>query len=123
MRDEFIQELKAVLLARKSELLKEAGKTMEGMSEMKEGKERYPDPTDRASLESARNFLLRIRDRERKLIQKIDEALQRITDGNFGICESCGEEISEDRLRARPVATLCVHCKIDQEEKEERQGS
>jgi DnaK suppressor protein len=66
---------------------------------------------DRASLEADRNFLLRVRDRERKLIQKIDEALKRIGDGTFGICEVCGEEISEERLRARPVTTLCLNCK------------
>ena len=80
----------------------------------------FPDPTDRAALESDRNLTLRIRDRERKLRNKINEALARIKEGTFGICEVCEEEISEERLRARPVTTLCIHCKETQEEDEER---
>ncbi len=120
MKPEVLQEFKAILLGRREELLTDALKTVEGMSEMKEGKERYPDPMDRASLESDRNFLLRIRDRERKLIQKIDEALKRVADGTFGVCENCGDEISEERLRARPVTTLCVNCKTEQEEQEKK---
>jgi len=118
MKEESFEEFKSLLLSRRMELLTKALKTMEGMSEMKEDREGFSDPMDRASLESDRNFLLRVRDRERKLIQKIDEALKRIGDGTFGICEACGEEISEVRLRARPVTTLCVNCKTDQEEKE-----
>ncbi len=100
-------------------LLEEAGQTLNGMSHEKA---LFPDPTDRASLESDRNFLLRIRDRERKLIMKIQEALHRIDDGTFGICEECGEPISDSRLRARPVATLCVNCKREQEIKEKQEG-
>jgi DnaK suppressor protein len=78
----------------------------------------FPDPTDRASLESDRNFLLRIKDRERKLIQKVKEAMDRIDDGTFGICESCGRPISEKRLMARPVTTLCIECKTEREDQE-----
>jgi DnaK suppressor protein len=96
-------------------LVSEAMKTVEDMSDEEET---FPDPTDRASLESDRNFLLRIRDRERKLIVKINEALARIEDGTFGICEMCGEDISEERLKARPVTTLCIDCKTEEEEKE-----
>ena len=80
--------------------------------------EGYPDPTDRGSLESDRNLVLRIRDRERKLISKIDEALGRIADGSFGLCEECSEPIAVERLRARPVTTLCIVCKAAQEERE-----
>ncbi len=98
------------------ELLSEAGKTVEGMNE----KENFPDPTDRASLESNRNFILRMRDRERKLIFKIQEALRRLDEGEYGICESCGEKISVARLKARPVTTLCIECKSDQESEERR---
>jgi len=98
-------------------LVSEAMKTVEDMSDEEET---FPDPTDRASLESDRNFLLRIRDRERKLIVKINEALARIEDGTFGICEMCGEDISEERLKARPVTTLCIDCKTEEEEKEKR---
>ncbi len=96
-------------------LLEDAEKTVEGMSG---GRVEFPDPTDRASLESNRNFDLRIRDRERKLIKKIRQALDRIQDGTFGICEECGGPISVERLRARPVTTLCIHCKEEQEEQE-----
>ena len=87
-----------------AELLAEADRTVDGMNE----KENFPDPTDRASLESNRNFTLRIRDRERKLISKIDAALQRIEDGTYGYCEETGEPISLKRLEARPIATLSI---------------
>ena len=86
--------------------------------EMNDDDETFPDPNDRASLESDRNFTLRIRDRERKLISKIEKAIQRIEDGSFGICEECGCEISARRLEARPVTTLCIACKEEQERKE-----
>lgn len=101
-------------------LVEEASQTLNGMSAEKA---LFPDPTDRASLESDRNFLLRIRDRERKLILKIQEALKRIDEGTFGICQECGEEISESRLKARPVATLCVECKRMQEREEKIAGT
>jgi DnaK suppressor protein len=89
---------------------------------MTDSKENFPDPTDRAAMESDRNFLLRIRDRERKLISKIREALERIDEGTYGICESCGEDISEQRLKARPVTTLCIDCKKRQEANEKARG-
>jgi len=82
----------------------------------------YPDPTDRAALEADRNFLLRIRDRERKLIEKIKEALERIDNGSFGICEVCGRNIGQQRLKARPVTTLCIGCKKKQEAREKARG-
>jgi DnaK suppressor protein len=100
-------------------LIEEASETLNGMSSEKA---LFPDPTDRAALESDRNFLLRIRDRERKLLVKIQEALKRIDDGTFGTCQECGEDISESRLKARPVATLCVECKRMQEEEEKMAG-
>jgi DnaK suppressor protein len=100
-------------------LIEEASQTVNGMSSEKA---LFPDPTDRASLESDRNFLLRIRDRERKLLVKIQEALKRIDEGTFGTCQQCGEEISESRLKARPVATLCVECKRLQEQEEKIAG-
>jgi DnaK suppressor protein len=106
MKKEKAEEFRKVLQSQLDELVREAGKTV---SEMTDEKTNFPDPTDRASLESDRNFELRIRDRERKLI--IDE-------GAFGICESCEEEISEARLRARPVTTLCIECKTEQERQE-----
>ena len=95
------------------DLLVEAGKTASDMRQDSNGD--FPDPTDRASLESDRNFLLRIKDRERRLITKVKEALDRIDNGTFGICESCGRPISEKRLMARPVTTLCIECKTEGE--------
>ena len=119
MEKEKIDYYRNLLTKKMEELLAEAGKMVVDMSDEEET---FPDPTDRASLESDRNFLLRIRDRERKLIVKIREALERIENGTFGICEVCGEEISEERLRARPVTTLCIDCKTDEEEKEKVGG-
>jgi DnaK suppressor protein len=100
-----------LLNQRIAELRMEAGKTVENMDQ--DGN--FPDPTDRASMESNRNSILRIRDRERKLIFKIQEALQRLEAGEYGICEECGEDIGIERLKARPVTTLCISCKSSQE--------
>ena len=118
-RQEKMEAFKKLLTQKINELLSEAGKTV---SEMTNGKENYPDPNDRASLESDRNFELRIRDRERKLIMKMQEAIKRIDDGTFGICEVCGGPISEKRLLARPVTTLCIDCKTKQEKQEKLKG-
>lgn len=115
MEQEKIEEFQKILQGQLDELVREAGKTV---SEMTDEKTNFPDPTDRASLESDRNFELRIRDRERKLILKIREALERIETGEFGICESCEEPIGEARLKARPVTTLCIDCKTEQERQE-----
>ena len=97
-------------------LVQEAEKTVNGM--VHEGNGDFPDPTDRASLESDRNFLLRIKDRERNLITKIKEALDRIDNGTYGTCENCGRSISEKRLMVRPVTTECIECKTEEEQKE-----
>jgi DnaK suppressor protein len=101
------------------ELLSQADETVSGMTSPKEN---FPDPTDRASLEADRNFMLRIRDRESKLILKVKKALARIETGTFGICESCGEDISFDRLKARPVTTQCIDCKTKEENLEKALG-
>ena len=93
------------------------------LEEMTDSHSPYADPSDRATAESDRSFTLRIRDRERKLITKIQDALKRMDDGEYGICEECGEDISLARLKARPVTTLCVSCKARQEEGEKIQGS
>jgi DnaK suppressor protein len=114
------KEYYRALLNRKLEgLLDEANRTVSGMTDLDDN---FPDPTDRASLESDRNFTLRIRDRERKLIIKIKEALERLEAGTYGICEACGEEISDKRLEARPVTTLCIDCKKRQESDEKLRG-
>ena len=121
MEKERLEFFKNLLNTKLEELLAEAGKTVTVMSSAKE--ETFPDPTDRASLETDRNFLLRVKDRERKLIAKIHEALQRINDGTYGICEICGEEISEKRLEARPVTTSCIRCKEEEEAQEKMRKS
>ena len=81
-----------------------------------------PDPNDRASLETDLSFELRLRERDRKLGSKIDAALKQIGDGTFGICKSCGRQISRQRLEARPVTELCIDCKTRQEKREKEQG-
>jgi DnaK suppressor protein len=119
MKPKKLEFFRQLLIQKISDLLDEAEKTV---SDMINGKENFPDPTDRASLESDRNFELRIRDRERKLIVKMQEAIKRIDDGVFGICEVCGGSISEKRLLARPVTTLCIECKTKQEQAEKQKG-
>ncbi|NJD62581.1 MAG: RNA polymerase-binding protein DksA [Deltaproteobacteria bacterium] len=98
------------------ELLAGAGRTVSDMTAVPE--ENFPDPTDRALLESNRNFTLRIRDRERKLLAKVKEAIKRIDSGTFGVCDGCGGEIEEKRLIARPMTTMCIDCKTVAEEEE-----
>ncbi|HPL63878.1 MAG: RNA polymerase-binding protein DksA [Syntrophales bacterium] len=119
MKPEKLEIFKNLLNQRIDDLLNEASKTV---SDMTDEKENFPDPNDRASLESERNFELRIRDRERKLIRKMQEAIQRIENGTFGICDRCGGQISEKRLMARPVTTLCIECKTKEERLEKQRG-
>jgi DnaK suppressor protein len=119
LKPEKLEVFRTMLIQKINELLSEAGKTV---LEMTSGKENFPDPNDRASLESDRNFELRIRDRERKLILKMQEAIKRIDDGVYGICEACGGPISEKRLLARPVTTECIDCKTKQEKIEKLKG-
>ena len=115
MEEKIIEEYRVLLQQQLDELVQEAGKTA---TDMADEKTNFPDPTDRASLESDRNFELRIRDRERKLIGKIREALERIDEGIYGLCESCEEKIGLARLKARPVTTMCIDCKTEQERQE-----
>ena len=83
-----------------------------------EGGEEIPDPNDRATVEEGRNWALRLRDRDRRLIGKIQEALARLETGTFGKCTACGRPISPARLRARPVTDLCIDCKSEAERAE-----
>ena len=117
MRKRELGAFRKLLNERRQELVAEASRTVDGMGE---NREQFPDPTDRASLEGNRNLVLRIRDRERKLITKIDEALGRIEDGSYGKCEECGQDIGIERLKARPVTTLCIDCKSLQEAQERK---
>ena len=120
MKAERLDYFRTMLQERVQELLGEADKTRNVMTGS--GASHFPDPTDRAALETDRNFTLRIRDRERKLILKIREALERIDAGTYGVCEICGGEISEKRLLARPVTTMCIDCKSRMEELERAKG-
>ncbi len=119
MRPEDLEYFRSVLKKMLEEIQQEGDKTIK---EMSSSDHHFPDPTDRASQESDQFFTLRLRDRERKLLNKIKEALQRIEDGTYGICEMCGEEIGIERLKARPVTTLCIKCKTKQEEEERLRG-
>ena len=113
MKEYFRQKL----VSRKNELLKESSQTLNNLQNENEAK---PDITDRASEEIDRSFELRTRDRERKLINKIDAALQRIEDGSYGYCDETGDPISIKRLEARPVATLSLEAQEMHERAEKR---
>jgi len=119
MRQRDLELFRKLLQERKREILDEAGRAVGAMNNGSE--EAFADPTDRAALESDRNFLLRMRDRDRKLLSKIEEAVARIEDGTYGRCEECDGDIGIERLRARPVTTFCISCKSAQEARE-RQG-
>ncbi len=114
---EQLEMFRRILLSQRAQLMEEAGKQV---SRMGDAQESFPDPTDRAAWESDSARDLRIRDRERKLIDKIEETLRRIDDGTFGECDECGEVISVGRLQARPVTTLCIACKAQQEADEQK---
>ncbi len=120
MEPDRIEYFRNLLQERINELLGEADRTRNVMTGS--GASPFPDPTDRATLETDRNFTLRIRDRERKLIAKIREALERIDAGTYGVCELCGGPISEKRLMARPVTTMCIACKSRMEDQEKIRG-
>jgi DnaK suppressor protein len=103
----------------KNELQVEVDRTVH---HMQDDAANFPDPNDRATQESEFSLELRTRDRERKLIKKIDEALEAIELGDYGYCESCGIEIGVRRLEARPTATLCIDCKTLDEIREKQMG-
>lgn len=113
------QQFKKLLRQRLKESLE---KTQDTLPDINDGMDRLPDKMDQASLASDMGFALRIREREARLTAKIREALERLEEGTFGICEDCGEEIPLKRLRARPVTTLCISCKKKQEAKERRRA-
>lgn len=117
LKKEDLEYFGGILQRQLDELVRGAERTVDDMTEA-DGKTAFPDPTDRASLESDRNFELRIRDRERKLINKIKKAVGKIEDESFGFCEVCGEPVDFKRLEARPVTTHCIECKTSEEEEE-----
>lgn len=121
MNDNQIAHITKILHVWQQSLMEEVDKTV---THMKDEASNFPDPSDRASQEEEFSLELRTRDRERKLIKKIEDALERIRDNDFGHCEACGIEIGFKRLEARPTATLCIDCKTLSEIKEKQnQGS
>lgn len=113
MQQEDLDYFKAELMKQLNELMGLANNTINSLLD---DIERAPDPLDRATLDSDRSAMLRIRDRESKLIRKIKKTLESIHDGTFGICEMCEEEINVERLKARPVASYCIKCKTIMED-------
>jgi DnaK suppressor protein len=110
-----LEHFKQILLAWKQQLMEEVDRTV---GHMKDDATNFPDPNDRATQEEEFSLELRTRDRERKLIKKIDEGLKMIEDQDYGYCESCGIEIGIRRLEARPTATMCIDCKTLEEIRE-----
>ena len=119
MNEQQVEHFRNILLAWKKELMEEVDRTVH---HMQDDAANFPDPNDRATQESEFSMELRARDRERKLIKKIEEAMQNLEDDEYGYCEACGVEIGVKRLEARPTATLCIDCKILDEIKEKQMG-
>jgi DnaK suppressor protein len=119
MNEKQLQHFKGLLVAWKTELMEEVDRTV---SHMQDEAANFPDPADRASQEEEFSLELRTRDRERKLIKKIDKTIEQIDADDYGYCDSCGVEIGIRRLEARPTATQCVDCKTLAEIKEKQVG-
>ncbi len=119
MNKKQLAHFRDVLNAWKKELEDEISRTVHAM---RDEPENPPDPNDRASQETDMSLELRSRDRERKLIKKIDEAIARIDEGEYGYCDVCGVEIGGERLEARPTAELCIDCKTLDEIREKQMG-
>lgn len=117
MNERQLAHIEKILLSWRQELMEEVDRTV---LHMKDDAANFPDPSDRASQEEEFSLELRTRDRERKLIKKIEDALERLRNEDFGYCEACGIEIGLKRLEARPTATLCIDCKTLSEIKEKQ---
>ena len=113
-RDKLLHKIKQDLLSQRDSLLREAEETLSTLP----GDINFPDMGDQATAETDRNFILRLRDRERMLLKKIEETILRIDNKDYGICEECENEIGIKRLEARPVTALCIDCKTREEEDE-----
>ena len=118
MNDAQKEHFRQILMSWKAELMEEVDRTV---SHMKDEAANFPDPADRATQEEEFSLELRTRDRERKLIKKIDKTIDRITDDDYGFCDTCGIDIGIRRLEARPTATLCIDCKTLDEIKEKQE--
>ena len=114
LREKKLKEIRKKLNKQRLDLISEAGIALTALPD----ETIFPELGDQASAEIDRNFMLKLKGRERKLLAKIDEAIEKIDNGTYGICESCGEEINIKRLEARPVTSMCIECKTEQEEEE-----
>lgn len=117
-REKRLQDIRKRLVEQREGLLSEAELARNSLPDQTV----FPDLGDQATAETDRNFMLRLRGREQRLIKKIEEAIDRIDQGTFGICDMCGSEIELKRLEVRPVTTLCIECKMEQEEEEKLKG-
>ena len=117
MNDAQMDHFRRILMAWRDQLRKEVDRTV---NHMKDEAANFPDPVDRAAQEEEFSLELRTRDRERKLIKKIEKTLKRIEENDFGFCDSCGIEIGIKRLEARPTADMCIDCKTMAEIKEKQ---
>ena len=118
MNDEQIEHFRGLLLQWRGELVDEVSRTV---THMKDEASNFPDPADRATQEEEFSLELRTRDRERKLIKKIDTTLENLQNDDYGYCDACGVEIGVQRLEVRPTATLCIDCKTLAEIKERQE--
>jgi DnaK suppressor protein len=118
MRKREIAQYRTLLQHQLTELVGQGEETVRAM--VARDAEEIPDPNDRGTVESERNWALRLGDRDRRLAVKIEAALQRLEQGTFGTCESCGRPIGTARLKARPVTTLCIDCKTESEAAEKQ---
>ncbi len=120
MKKRDVQKLQKILLAHREQLVGHTKRALTG--EIHVDPDDFPDEMDAASSEVNLQFAGRLREREQGLLAKIDAALLKIEEGEYGACISCGEEIGVKRLEARPVAELCIDCKSEQEKLERRTG-
>lgn len=119
MNERQVAHFREILTTWKKELMEEVDRTVH---HMQDDAANFPDPNDRATQESEFSMELRARDRERKLIRKIEESIRNLENDEFGYCEACGVEIGVKRLEARPTATLCIDCKVLDEIRERQMG-
>jgi len=115
-----LKRFKDILLAERKGLVEKANRTLAEEATLDTNE--LPDEIDQASAEYTQSFIFRLRDREKYYLSKIDKALKKIEDGSFGVCEACEEDITPKRLEARPVTTLCIRCKEEQEMEERSYG-
>ena len=121
MKKKELEKFKERLLAQKKQILESSRKVMS--EDLNVSNDDLPDEIDLASAEFTKSVLLRLNDRERAILPKIEKALQRITAGEYGVCEGCGTDIGMNRLEVRPFATLCIKCKEEEEHKEKMYAS